>query len=230
MRKSRWRRRGYICIWGTTSKERVTDHEGVIVQCPGCRQLTRMIGKSMTPYCSIYYIPLFPQGGGRQFLQCTRCGGKFNGDAAAIRREQQGRQSRLDSAISEKMRLYHENPADADLACEVVELLAQSDRVDKAMELASSLAQTHSENANVHVMLGRLLLHRGEVPAALEAFRESIQRDPAHAGARFYSAVALLNTKPPRLAEALTFAKQARDRGHPEARNLVQAIEQRQQG
>jgi tetratricopeptide (TPR) repeat protein len=226
MRWSRTKRRGYICIWGTTNREKTTDQEGVVMDCPGCGQKSHMIGKAMTPYCSVFYIPLFPEGKGQPFLECTRCGGKYNGDAAEIRAHQQDFQTELDEAIAEKSRLYRANPADVDLGCELVELLAQADRSDDALKLALYLTESHAENANAHVVLGRIHLHRDEPGKALEPLRQAIARNPAHAGAHFYSAVALLNTIPPQYDQALESARQARDCGHPKARDLIQAIEQ----
>lgn len=226
MRIARSRRRGYICIWGTTNREKIVDYEGVELDCPGCRQKTRMLGKAITPYCSVFYIPLFAEGKGHPFIECTRCGGKFNGDAAAIRAEQRSFQARTEAAIGEKMRLYRERPGDTDLACEIVELLAASDRVNEALELATSLVQSHPENANVRVMLGRIHLHRDDPNQALAILQQAIACNPANAAAHYFSALALVHTNPQRLDEALAAAKRARDCGHPEARDLIQSIEQ----
>lgn len=230
MHRSRPKRSGYICIWGTTNRESVTDPDGVVMQCPGCRQEVRMIGKVAKPYCSVFYIPLIPQGGGQPFIQCTRCGGKYHGDIFAIRAQERGSRARADEAIAEKMRQYRANPADADLGCEIVEMLAGSNRIDEAVNLAESLAGSHPDNANMQVLLGRLYLHKNDLSAALKYMGRAIEMNPTHAAAHYYSAVTLTHSNPPKLDEALTFAKQARDYGFPDARNLIQAIEQATRG
>jgi tetratricopeptide (TPR) repeat protein len=228
MRKSRPRRRGYICIWGKTNRETVTDSEGVVIDCPGCRQKSRMIGKSMRPYCSVFYIPLFPEGQGQPFIQCTHCGGKYNGDAAEIRERLASEMAQVNAAIVEKMHLYEADPANADLGCEIAGLLVQSDRMDEALKLARCLIQSHPENANACVLLGHLYWHRNELDDAIQAFRQAVDRNPSHAGAHFVLAAALMNANPPQPGEALALAKKAADYGHPEARNLMQTIEQTQ--
>lgn len=229
MRNSRRQRRGYICIWGTSHREKVTDSEGVTIECPGCGQTSRMVGKSMRPYCSVFYIPLFPQGQGESFIECTRCGGKYNGNAASIRARQADQKAKMEAAIVQKMSLYQANPANAELGCELVELLAESDRIDEAMKFALCLTNSSPQHAGTHFLLGRLHLHRKELDQAIQAFRRAIDRNPAHAGAHFYAAVALMNAGPSRLGEALASARKAGECGHPEARNLAQAIEQAQQ-
>jgi hypothetical protein len=226
MRRSRSSRRGYICIWGTSQREKVTDYEGVVIECPGCGQTGRMIGKSMTPYCAVFYIPLFPQGSGEPFLECQSCGGKFQGDVYEIRSQIANRKVELNAEIEKKRQSYAANPSDGDIACEIVALLIAAEREEEGLQLAEQSAQTHEDNANVHVMLARVHMQMDDLQRTLQALGQAIAIQPAHADAHYFSAVAMMSVEPPRVDEALSFAKQARDYGHPGAHDLIQSIEQ----
>jgi tetratricopeptide (TPR) repeat protein len=185
-----------------------------------------MIGKAMTPYCSVFYIPLFPEGKGEPFMECTKCRGKFHGDVQEIRHHLANREAELNAEIEKKQQSFAANPSDIETGCELVELLVAADRENEGLQLAEQLAQTHADNANVHVMLARVYMHQENMDRMFQAFQRAIAINPTHAGAHYYSAVAMLNADPPKLDEALSIAKQARDYGHPDARELIEAIEQ----
>ena len=119
---------GYICVWGTSTREKVTDSEGVIIQCGGCGEVAQMIGKSAVPYCSIFYIPLFPEGGGEDFIQCTNCGGKFQGSTAEIRSQIEAQANELEEEIAKKRRVYETEPGNVDKASDLAELYMAADR------------------------------------------------------------------------------------------------------
>jgi tetratricopeptide (TPR) repeat protein len=226
MRQSRSRRRGYICIWGTSHREKITDYEGVVMECPGCAQTARMIGKTMTPYCSVFYIPLFPEGKGEPFLECQSCRGKFHGDVQEIRYQMANRKVELNAEIEKKKQGYAANPSDGELGCEIIALLVAADRADEGLRSAELLAEAHPNNANVHVMLARVHMQMDKLDRTFRVLKQAIAINPTHADAHYLSAVALMNVDPPRIDEALSFAQQAGEYGHPEARDLVQAIEQ----
>jgi len=185
-----------------------------------------MIGKVVRPYCSVFYIPLFPEGQGEPFMECTNCGGKFHGDVQDIRHRLANRGAELNAEIEKKRQSFEADPSDVETGCEIVELLVAADRENEGLQLAEQLAQTHADNANVHVMLARVCMHQNEMERMFHAFQRAIAINPTHAGAHYYSAVAMLNVDPPKLDEALSVAKQARDYGHPDARELIEAIEQ----
>ncbi|MHC4176056.1 MAG: hypothetical protein ACYSWU_01030 [Planctomycetota bacterium] len=185
-----------------------------------------MIGKSMTPYCSVFYIPLFPQGKGEPFLECESCRGKFQGDVQEIRSRIANRQVELNAEIEKKQQSYAANPSDGDLGCEIVALLVAADRENEGLQLAEQLAQAHPNNANVHVMLARIHMQMENLERTFQVLQQAIAINPTHADAHYWSAVAMMNVDPPRADEALPLAKLARDYGHPEARDLVHAIEQ----
>jgi tetratricopeptide (TPR) repeat protein len=185
-----------------------------------------MIGKSMTPYCSVFYIPLFPEGKGEPFMECTNCGGKYHGDVGQLKARLANRMLELNAEIQKKQQSCAADPSDLQAASDLVELLVEAERVDEGQQLAERLTEAHPENANVHVVLARVHLHRGNMERTFQALRQAIAINPQHAGAQYYSAIAMMSVDPPRIDEALSCAKLAADNGHPEARDLIQAIEQ----
>jgi len=185
-----------------------------------------MIGKSMTPYCSVFFIPIFPSGGGESILECTSCGGKFHGNAHEIRGEMANVQAELNAEIARRQQSYSANPSDVDNANELVAMYCAADRPDDALQLAAHLAQTNPQDANAQVMLARVHLDRNDLAQTFSSLQQALAINRGHADAHYYWAVAATSTEPPRIDEALTFAQKARDLGHPEAPGLVQAIEE----
>jgi hypothetical protein len=61
-----------IIIWGsrgiTSTIERGTFH------CPNCQAREDYALKQVRPYFTLYFIPLFPVGGGRRYVECAGCG------------------------------------------------------------------------------------------------------------------------------------------------------------
>lgn len=217
---------GYICVWGTTPKEKVVDAEGVVVQCPGCGQQARMIGKRSIPYCAVFYIPLFPEGAGEEYIECTACGGKFQGSVAEIRAriEQHGRETA--ERITEKRRALEADPDDVEVGSELIELLMSADRVAEGRSLAEKLSARHPEDVNLLVLHSRILLQQGILADAQRRLDRAIGLNPQHAGAHFFRAVVLASGDAPNFAEALEAARQAHRLGHPEGRALIAAFEE----
>lgn len=52
--------------------------------CPNCGWAKRTFArKSVRPYFTLYFLPLFPTGRGIEFLECQSCGGQFDERALA---------------------------------------------------------------------------------------------------------------------------------------------------
>lgn len=62
----------------------VNDRESVLEEgefdCPYCQTTRPYVYKEVRPYVSLYFLPLFPVGGGREFVQCQVCGNVFEPD------------------------------------------------------------------------------------------------------------------------------------------------------
>lgn len=62
--------------------------------------------------------------------------------------------------------------------------LAEAGRADDALVIARLNLEQHASDAQVHVLIGELLLRKGERPQAAEAFRKALELEPQHEGAR----------------------------------------------
>jgi hypothetical protein len=64
-----------IIIWGsrgvTSTKERGEFY------CPQCDALEEYALKQIRPFFTLFFIPIFPIGGGERYVECRGCGGTF---------------------------------------------------------------------------------------------------------------------------------------------------------
>ncbi len=216
---------GYVCVWGTTPKHRVVDSLGVDMPCPRCRKQSRMIGKSVARYFSVFYIPLFPEGKAEEYFECTACGGQFQGSIGDLRFRMDRAKQELDEKAAEATRRVRDHPEDADGACEALGALMSADRHSEALALGEKLVAVNPTHGNLNTIMGRLLFAEGRSADALAAFERVIQASPQHAAAHFFKALALAQDYPRDRATALAEAKLAKDLGYPDAPDLVRAIE-----
>lgn len=80
--------------------------------------------------------------------------------------------------------LLKRNPADSDALTVRAGLLYEDRRYDEALESAKSATQANSRSAAAQLILGRLLIARGNVPQGRRALAESITLDPRGLDAR----------------------------------------------
>lgn len=64
-----------MIIFGTRAKTRTLD-EGEFF-CPQCRMQRHYQRKEARPHFALYFIPVFPVGQGREFVECQTCGTAF---------------------------------------------------------------------------------------------------------------------------------------------------------
>jgi tetratricopeptide (TPR) repeat protein len=62
--------------------------------------------------------------------------------------------------------------------------LAEAGRFDEALSVARLNLEHYPGTAQVHVLIGEVLLRKGEPAAAAEAFRKALEIEPRHSGAR----------------------------------------------
>lgn len=70
-----------IIIWGTRGQE--TTLESGEFDCPVCGQKEGYTLRQVRPYFSLFFIPLFPIGGGERFVRCAVCGDAFREEVLA---------------------------------------------------------------------------------------------------------------------------------------------------
>ncbi|MBN1966833.1 MAG: zinc ribbon domain-containing protein [Anaerolineae bacterium] len=67
-----------MIIFGTRPRGKTIDSGEFY--CPHCRALRRYELKESRPYFTLYFLPVFPVGEARQYVQCETCGTAFTPD------------------------------------------------------------------------------------------------------------------------------------------------------
>jgi uncharacterized C2H2 Zn-finger protein len=93
-----------IIIWGSRG---LTSNLGSgRFHCPRCENTTGYQHKEVTRYFTIYFIPLFPIGGGQRYVECGVCGGTYKEevlDLSPARGGEGGGGSRLHQEIQQDL-------------------------------------------------------------------------------------------------------------------------------
>lgn len=76
-----------MIIFGTRARTRILD-EGEFY-CPQCRMARRYTRKQARPYFALYFVPVFPVGQGREFVECKTCGTAFEPGVLGLEAPQQ---------------------------------------------------------------------------------------------------------------------------------------------
>jgi hypothetical protein len=80
-----------MIIFGTRARTKIVG-EGEFF-CPSCRGKRRYQHKEGRPYFALYFIPIFPVGEGRSYVECQTCGTAF--DPAVLQMEPPARKAGL---------------------------------------------------------------------------------------------------------------------------------------
>ncbi len=91
-----------------------------------------------------------------------------------IKKEQQGIEANLPKLI----KLAEENPDNASVLITLTDWLIQTNRLKKAEETAQTIARILPEQAEVHLMLGRLQRKNGQLDQAVAHLSDAIGADP----------------------------------------------------
>jgi hypothetical protein len=67
-----------IIIWGTRGMD--SNVETGEFNCPVCGEKQEYTLKEIKPYFTLFFIPIFPVGGGERYVRCDGCGEAFRED------------------------------------------------------------------------------------------------------------------------------------------------------
>jgi hypothetical protein len=73
-----------LILWGSTGFTS-TAGDGKFL-CPQCGNQQRYEHKQITRYFTLYFIPLFPIGGGMEYIECQKCQGTYEMDVLELSR------------------------------------------------------------------------------------------------------------------------------------------------
>lgn len=68
----------FFFIFSMNDREKVVDSGEF--ECPYCQTIRPYLYKEVRPYVSLYFIPLFPLGQGRAYVECEVCHNHFEAD------------------------------------------------------------------------------------------------------------------------------------------------------
>ncbi len=223
------RRRGFIILFGTRNVIRGDGASPVDVQCPACRQVSTMLGKSYRQWFTLFFIPVIPMGGKHRFTQCSRCGAQFRlpveAMAAAGQQEPQ-RDYRQPIAVYNALR---ESPADSGLLLKLMEMYAEMDEYGEAIAAARHFPTALQNSQQCVTTLGRIYLANRQPAEALQCLDAALAKAPSLGEAHYLKALAYLNSDPPNTNAAMAAARLARNCGVADAAAVLQQIEARRQ-
>ncbi len=64
-----------MIVFGTRNRSKTLDSGQFF--CPRCQAQRRYDRKQARPYFALYFIPIFPVGEGREYIECQTCGAAF---------------------------------------------------------------------------------------------------------------------------------------------------------
>jgi len=84
----------------------------------------------------------------------------------------------VDAALPELIDLAHNNPNNPEILTLLTDWLIQANRLDEAQETAQTILRIIPEQAEVHLMLGRLQRKKGQLDQAIAHLSNAITHDP----------------------------------------------------
>jgi tetratricopeptide (TPR) repeat protein len=91
-----------------------------------------------------------------------------------IRKEQQG----VETVLPDLVKLAHDHPEDASILTTLTDWLIQTNRLKKAEETAQTILKILPDQAQVHLVLGRLQRLNGQLDQAISHLSDAITIDP----------------------------------------------------
>src|SRR3954465_12543132 len=117
-------RRGFIIFFGWRSISRQRPEAPVEAICPACRQHSSIIPMQSRDWFTLFFIPVFPISGAKQFVKCANCQTCFEADIEQLRRKVSMPDPR---AMQQSIALYNtlrESPKDSALLNQLLEMYA----------------------------------------------------------------------------------------------------------
>ncbi|MGA2582795.1 MAG: zinc-ribbon domain-containing protein [Tepidisphaeraceae bacterium] len=220
------RRTGFIFLFGTRN---LISHRGQSVQatCPRCGQPTTILGKGARSWFTLFFIPIFPISGRREFSQCSNCGAQFR-----VAPDQLGKISEAtgQKQMQQAIQMYNSmraSPANSVTLNNLLSLYLTMHEYDQATSAANEFQQALNASEQCMTTLGRVLMEQGKIPEAIQWYDAALARNPMLGEAAYCKAVALMRSNPPDLVAAQAAARSARSSGLAEGEQLLHEIENR---
>lgn len=221
------RRRGFIILFGARGIVSGGSEPPVQATCPRCGQSAEFASKGIRTWFTIFFVPVFPISGRKEFCQCSVCGAQFTLTA----RELQSRMAQSEQQSNQQaIGLYNSlraSPANAVTLNQLMTAYASMKEYDQAISAATEFSQALNSSEQCMATLGRVYLAKNEYALALHWLNQAVSRNPQYGEAQYYKGVAHLLSTPPEYPQAIAAARAARAAGHAGADELLKDAETR---
>lgn len=218
-------RRGFIIFFGWRTLTSQRPEAPVNTVCPACRQHTTIVPVRARDWFTLFFIPVFPISGAKQYIKCTTCQTCFDIDIEQFRRSASiPDQRNLQQCIA----LYNtlrESPKDSVLLNRLLEMYAGLREFGEALAAGRHFPEALNDSAQCLTTYGKVLLASGNAPEALKYFQRALEKNKALAEAHFYTAVAHLSSMPPNPDAAIASARTAAVNGQPNTAEFIRQAE-----
>lgn len=220
-------RRGFIILFGSRDIVSNDSTEPVEARCPRCGVVSAMAGKTVRPWFTLFFLPVFPIGAARKVTQCSNCHASFAVDP----RQLANHGARVDAMQNERaIAMYNSlraSPANAITLNDLMQLYASMGEFGQALSAATDFPQALNSSEQCMSTLGRVYLANNQHAEAIKWFDAALARNSSLGEAHYYKAAAFLSGDPPQPEKAVTAARAARNAGFPNADDLLSEAEEK---
>ena len=222
-------RRGFIFLFGSKNVVSVDPDARAAAagQCPRCGAAGTLVGKRVRPWFTLFFVPVFPMGGGRAFTQCRRCNASFNGatrQVAGVAARTQAQKAQRAITLYNGLRA---SPANSVTLAELIGLYLSLGEPEQAVGAAADFPDALNASDQCIVLLGLAYGVAGRPEESIHWFDTALARNPESGDAYFQRAKAYLSRTPPDIERALADARAARRAGQAGADELLRQVEAR---
>jgi tetratricopeptide (TPR) repeat protein len=223
-------RAGFIILFGSRNVIGSDPAQPLEAACPRCGANTTIVGKTYRPWFTLFFLPLFPIGGRHRFSQCSSCRAQFPVPVDELRRRLSGAQQQQSQQAIALYNSLRSSPANSITLNELMQIYAGMDEHDQAISAARDFPDALRNSEQCMSTLGRVLLAANRNTEAIQWFDAATARNPRLGEAHYHKAVACLTSTPPRVEDAITAARAARNAGYPRADELLKEAEAKARG
>ncbi len=225
------RRSAFIILFGTKNVQSADPrNEPLQAPCPRCGANATIVGKSFRPWFTLFFCPVFPIGGIRRFSECKNCHAQFPVPVDELARRVSGVHERQNQVAIGLYNSLRASPANSITLNELMLMYASMEEFDQAISAARDFPDALNASEQCMSTLGRVLLAAGRHAEAIQWFDTALARNPMLGEAHYHKAIACMNSKPPRIDQAVAAARQARKLDYPRADELLKEAEQKARG
>ncbi|HEV8605552.1 MAG TPA: zinc-ribbon domain-containing protein [Tepidisphaeraceae bacterium] len=225
MPKRRPTRRGFIIFFGWRKISSQRPEEPVNTVCPACRRQSSIVSMQGRDWFTLFFIPVFPISGAKQFVKCMTCQTCFDVDIEQFRRKASVPDGR---AWQQTIGLYNtlrESPKDSALLNQLLEMYAGMREFEEALAAGRHFPDALNESVQCLTTYGKVNLAANKPAEALKYLGLALAKSRAMGEAHFYSAVAHLSSTPPNPDAAIASARLAGANGYPNTADLIRQAE-----